>query len=295
MENEERVSERKPQRVAVNGIEIAYDDFGGAVPGVRPLVLLHGLTGHRADWDARRAELVELVAPGRCLAPDLRGHGDSSNTGEASSYRFERLVDDLRGFLDELSIERCDLLGHSFGGMVALRFTLAHPERVASLIAMDTAPAAPPGYSRRLFERGGAYAQEHGMPALQARAEAAAKSGKRPPAPADRHLERWIDRYWPHHKLRYCAMDPLAYQELGCEMVDQLGVEDRLGEIGCPTLVLVGADDSDFLPGADALEAGIAGARRVTIANAGHHPHQENPEAWELALQDHLARVRTPS
>lgn len=282
--------DQEPRRVTANEIEIAYDDFGVAAADERPLVLLHGLTGHRTDWDARRAELAQL---GRCLAPDFRGHGDSSNTGEARSYRFEQLVDDLRVLLDALSIDRCDLLGHSVGGMIALRFSLAYPDRVASLIAMNTAPFAPTGYGRRLFEAAGAYACEHGMPALQARAEEAARSGKRAVSPADRHLERWADHYWPHHRRRYCAMDPLAYRELGCEMVDQTDVSDRLGEIACPTLVLVGADDADFLPGADALEAGIAGARRVTIGNAGHHPHQENPEAWTRALRDHVSRVRT--
>ena len=279
--------DQNPQRVAVNGIEIAYDDLGSAAPGARPLVLLHGLTGHRADWDARRADLAEL---GRCLAPDLRGHGDSSNTGKASSYCFRQLVDDLHGFLDALSIDRCDLLGHSVGGMIALRFTLSYPDRVASLVAMNTAPFAPSGYSRRLFEAGGAYALEHGMAALQARAETAAKSGKRPPSPADQYVERWADRYWPHHRRRFAAMDALAYQKLGCEMVDQLGVKDRLGEIACPTLILVGADDTHFLPGASALEEGIAGAQRVTIDDAGHHPHEENPDAWLQALRDHLGR-----
>ena len=288
------MTDPNPQSIAVNGIEIAYDEiaydeFGGAESGARPLVLVHGLTGHRADWHERRRDLAGL---GRSLAMDLRGHGDSTNTGDATGYCFQQLTEDLLEFLDALSIDRCDLLGHSVGGMVALRFTLAYPERVASLVAMNTAPFGPTGYSRKLFETSGAYAREHGMPALQARVEEVAKSGKRPPSPADRHLESWADVYWPHHRRRYCAMDPLAYQELGCEMVDQPGVKDRLGEIVCPTLVLVGSDDSSFLPGADALEAGIPGALRVTIENAGHHPHQENPEAWTRALGDHLARVR---
>ena len=78
------------RRASVNQIEIAYDDFGGVADENRPLVLVHGLTGHRADWDARQAELSSL---GRCIAPDLRGHGDSTNTGDAGSYRFAQLVE----------------------------------------------------------------------------------------------------------------------------------------------------------------------------------------------------------
>lgn len=283
------MTDRRPRRARVNQIEIAYDEFGSASDGGRPLVLVHGLTGHRADWQARQGELARL---GRCIAPDLRGHGDSTNTGDAGSYRFAQLVDDLRALLDHLEVDRCDLLGHSVGGMVALRFALEQPDRVASLVAMDTAPFAPVGYSARLFEAGGAYAREHGMPALQQRAEEVAKSGKRPASPSDRHIERWADRYWPHHRRRFSAMDPLAYQELGYEMVGQQGVAERLAEIRCPALVMVGSDDTDFLPGADALEAGIPGARRVTIPEAGHHPHQENPEEWLRVLREHLARAR---
>ena len=72
-------------------------------------------------------------------------------------------------------------------------------------------------------------------------------------------------------------------------MVEQEPVTPRLGELRCPTTVLVGADDEEFLAGADALAAGIGHARRVTLPDAGHHPHRENPAAWLEAIADHLA------
>ena len=75
----------------------------------------------------------------RVLAPDQRGHGESSNFGHADAYSFDILVEDLAGFLDALDVQRCHLLGHSMGGMVAMRFALRYPERLTSLILMDTA------------------------------------------------------------------------------------------------------------------------------------------------------------
>src|SRR6478735_8260574 len=130
---------------SINGAELVYEDVG---EGTRPFVLVHGLTGFRDDFRERMAALAEL---GRTIIYDHRGHGDSTNTGDPTSYSFAQLVDDLAGLLDALGVPTCDLLGHSMGGMIALRFVLAHPERVASLVLMDTAARAPDRVLRAPF------------------------------------------------------------------------------------------------------------------------------------------------
>lgn len=274
--------------VRVGNIDIAYDEFGSAGPNGRPLILVHGLTGHRSDWSHQHEFLAQL---GWNLAPDLRGHGDSSRPGDPASYNFPQLVADLRGFLDGLGVERCDLLGHSVGGMVALRFVLAHPDRAASLVAMNTAPEAPRGYARWIFERGGELGRAEGMAELQRRIEAVTRRAE--PSASDEHYAQWPVDYWEHHRMRYLAMDPNAYEHLAYAMLDQEPVTSRLGEIGCPTLVVVGGDDVEYLPGADLIAAGVGDATRVTIPRAGHHPHQENSEAWRRAIAAHLEQVRS--
>jgi len=276
--------------VEVGEIEIAYDDFGEGAPADRPLVLVHGLTGHRRDWEQ---QWDFLGSRGRNLAPDLRGHGDSTNTGDPASYSFDQLVKDLLGFLDAVGVERCDLLGHSVGGMVALRFALDFPRRVASFVAMDTTPQAPEGYERWVFERGGELGREHGMVELQRKIEAVTRQAEAPVS--ESHLGQWPVDYWEHHRMRYSTLDPDAYEYLALAMVDQESLAPRLGEIRCPTLVMVGADDTTFLDGADLLETGIPGAHRVTVPRAGHQPHQENSEAWQRAIASHLERVRDGS
>jgi pimeloyl-ACP methyl ester carboxylesterase len=268
-----------------NAVELAWLEVDG--PG-RAFVLLHGLTGHRDDF---RNVLPALGDDNdvRWIAPDLRGHGDFTRTGREESFTLPGLVQDLVALTDALAIERFDLLGHSFGGMVALRFALAHPERVASLVLMSTAPFAPEGYDRVLFEKAGAIARARGMAFLQARVEQAGRADPAP-GPADRQARQRGEAYWLHQRRRYAAMDPVAYGALGLAMVEQEPVVDRLGDIRCPTTILVGDDDLEFLPGADALEAGIAHAHRVTLRDAGHHPHEENTPDWLAAMRAHLDR-----
>ena len=267
-----------------DGVELTCYEIEGEG---HPFVLLHGLTGHRDDF---RTVLPELGRGNvvRWLVPDLRGHGDFSHTGRESSFTFEQLVADLSALLDALGIDQCDVLGHSFGGMVTLRFALAHPKRVTSLVLMSTAARSPERYDAALFENAGAVARERGMAFLQTLVEKASRQDPNP-GPADLQTQKWADRYWPHQVRRYGAMDPVAYGALGLTMVQQHPLSEDLVGIGCPTTVLVGEDDPGFLPGAEELARAIPGARQVTIPDAGHHPQMENSDVWIETIRAHLA------
>ena len=274
-------------RIQVGAIEIEYEEHGD---GGRPFVLVHGFTGSRDDW---REVLPRLAARGRTVAPDLRGHGGSSNPGESAAYSLDHLVGDVAGFLDALGMEHIDLLGHSMGGMVALRLALDQPGRVASLLLMDTAAEPIAEGARRFFEVSGKIAREQGMEALHQMARSAAERDPNRPASVRRYVERTgADRFWARIRAKQLSMDPEAFATLGPMLADHHGVADRLGEIRCPTTVLVGEDDRAFLKPAEVLARGIPGARHVVIEGAAHSPQLENPEAWLAAVQGHLERVR---
>ncbi len=274
-------------RFELGEVTLVYQDSGGAG---RPFVLVHGYTGNRHDFADHYDDLAAL---GRTISYDHRGHGDSTNTADAASYSFARLCDDLDSFLDHLGAAEIDLLGHSMGGMVALRYVLARPQRVASLILMDTSARMPDGFQKAVFEMGAAVARAEGMATLARTArEIAEKDPNRPEA--SRAFQRRIgdDAYWKRHFDRMTAMDAEAFYAFGVELADQEPVSERLGEIACPTTILVGDQDLPFLRPAEELEIGIPGARRVVLEGAAHSPQLETPEAWFAAVRDHLERVR---
>lgn len=275
-----------PRRLTINGAELTYEDVGR---GERPFVLVHGFTGFRDDF---RDHLSVLAGLGRTIIYDHRGHGDSSHTGEAASYSFAQLVDDLRALLDALGVTRCDLLGHSMGGMIALRFALDDPQRLASLVLMDTAARAPDHMPRAPLAAAGAIARSDGMATLAGLLRG--RAGDDPSRPeAERRLERELgEAFWERRRRRLTAMDPEAFAALALELVDRPPLTARLREITRPTLVMVGDQDSGFLAPARELAEGIPGARLVTISGAAHSPQLENPSAWIGAVREHLRRVR---
>ncbi len=273
--------------VEINGVEIAYADSGG---DGRPLVLVHGFTGTRNDFDDHFARLGEI---GRTIAYDHRGHGESTNTGDPATYNFIQLADDLGVFLDTLGVASCDLLGHSMGGMVALRFVLRHPQRVASLILMDTSSRAPDGFAKAVFTAGGEVARRDGMETLAEVAKAMSSNDPNRTAATKAYQERIGDEaYWQRHRRRMTAMDAEAFASLGVELCDQEPVSDRLDEVRCPTTIIVGEQDAPFRKVSEEMSSAIAGSHLVVIEDAAHSPQLENPQQWFAAVEQHLQRAR---
>lgn len=116
-------------KALVNGINLHYLQKGQG----QDVVLIHGITGSLAMW---YTNVVPALAENyRVTSYDLRGHGysDLTPTGYTSAHQ----ASDLYGLLEYLDIERTYLVGHSFGGVLALHFAVLYPERVAGIVILD--------------------------------------------------------------------------------------------------------------------------------------------------------------
>lgn len=255
--------------VDLGDVELRVDQWGSG----QPLVLLHGYTGSGMDF----VDVApRLALDRRVLAITQRGHGESSNAADPASYRFSQLEEDLARTLDKIGLESVDLLGHSMGGVVAMRFVLANPQRVRSLILMDTAAApASPG-DTALLDALGELAVEEGMAALWDRIGEMWSHG----APAD--ITKVRDKV--------VSIDPYAFRDLGRELSRYPSMLGPLGRVTCPTTVIVGENDAQLRASAEDLASAIPHASLVVIAGGGHSPHADRPDAWVTAVLDHLSR-----
>ena len=259
--------------VDLGEVQLHVEDRGSGEPA---LLLVHGYTGSSLDWvDSHDV----LAADRRVVAYDHRGHGRSSHP---STYAIDLLVDDLLGVLDALGLDRVDLLGHSMGGVVAMRTVLDHPDRVRSLILMDTfsepiidlSSTLPP-----IVELGRA----QGMPAVLDLGRDMIRMSL---TGDDARVAELFERI----ETKYAGLDVEAFNAFGAELGSYPSMTDRLGEITCPTTVFVGSED--FLrPAADPLAAGIDGAELVVFDGCGHSPQEDDPAAWQAAVLAHLTRA----
>ncbi len=115
--------------VTINGLSFHYRDWGGAG---QPIVLLHGLASTCHIWD-----LVAPILAEECsvVALDQRGHGDSAKPDHG--YDFATVSNDLRGLIKARDIRRPIVVGHSWGGDVALEFAVANPGAAKGLCFVD--------------------------------------------------------------------------------------------------------------------------------------------------------------
>jgi pimeloyl-ACP methyl ester carboxylesterase len=274
--------------VRVHGIDVAVEEHG---EGARPLVLVHGFTGFRQDF----APAIDPLLPtaGRIITLDLRGHGASTNTGEEAHYTLDALAADVAATLAALGIEHCDLLGHSMGGMLAQRVALAAPERVASLVLLSTSAEPLAWINEDMLALAARIGREQGMARVAEIQRAMAPTDASRSEP-DRRLEReWgAERFWAWRSARVAAMDPAAYPALGRAMKYAIDFRAQLAGIACPTSVVVGALDAEFVAPSARIAEAIRGAHHVVLSEAAHQPQLEAPDAFLAALRGHLARVR---
>ncbi len=257
--------------VANGAITIAGDRGGDG----EPLVLVHGFTGSRLDW----VDVIDDLRVGSDVVRyDNRGHGESTKTGDEASYTIDALTSDLLAVVDELGIDRFHLLGHSLGGIVSMRFAIAHADRLRSLVLMDTAGAAIIDENAAvMFEAGIEMVRANGLTSLYDLAAPSFGEGPR------------ADELRARVRTKFTQMDPAAFVALGHALLSYDSMLDELSTLDLPTTVIVGENDIGIRMGCETLAETTQGARLVVIDGAGHSPQEDDPPAWLAAVRAHLA------
>lgn len=258
--------------VETPSLKIHYRTAG---TGDTPIVFLHGNYASSRWWEP----VLESLPDGyRAYAPDLRGCGsrEDHTTRRGMWTRklsIQDLADDLSDFLNGLRIEHAVILGHSFGGLVAVTFAIQHPEKVSALVLVDTGPAkgitlgslTTPLLLPLEIKNRGMFRQallRAGIP----------KSGAYSKALVDDALS---------------APRGLYYKFSRAAAAWKAG--EGLKRISAPTLLIWGEED-DVMPSRHAKEYSkhIPDTQLVIIPNAGHSPHFDQPKAFAETLYSFL-------
>jgi proline iminopeptidase len=245
-----------------------------------PMLLMHGGPG------ADHFSLLPFIRYPMGLTLvfyDHRCNGRSIGAAQ-STMTWENLTADAEALRRRLGFDRWAVLGHSFGGHVALEYALRYPEHLSHLILLDTG-----GDSAWSTINGPRVLARRGYNPQTVRLARRFFNGQITPPEMSRALLRFGGAYYHHPSLWHVMMQmlrgewrtkmrPEALIFAGANLIPGWSVMERLHEITAPTLVIAGRDDFLFPPEHQLqLAQGIPGARRHIVEQAGHNAHEEQP------------------
>jgi pimeloyl-ACP methyl ester carboxylesterase len=278
--------ERVSGTARVNGADLLYEVAGAG----DPIVLVHAGVADSRMWDE---QFEPLACDHLVLRYDLRGFGGSSLPGGPFSY-----AADLRALLDHLDIPRAAVVGASFGGQVALEFALQRPDKVTSLVLVDSAI------------QGWEWSEE--VERFGAAEDDALEAGRIEEA-VELNLEMWVEGPGREasevdagfrERVRTMQRDAFVKQLHAEAQSPPPGSPDwldppaisRLADIRARTLVLVGDQDvADFIRISERLTADIDTATGAVIEGAAHLPSLEKPGVFLEIVRNFLSDAKGES
>jgi proline iminopeptidase len=245
--------------------------------GPENIIVIHGGPGLPHNY------LLPALAPLGQYATvwlyDARGHGLSQQNPPDETYTMQQLVDDIGSFVEAAGIRNYTLLGHSFGGMVALQHATRNPDGLGRLILCDTAPSV--GFASEF---------EQNLKRLMPKDDfdKYEKVRNDESIPPDERLRRALRLvypfYWYNSPKDYFLDQDIATMNLNATAADQIwasdgmayDVRDKLNEIEVPTLVLVGRYDVVMsVDQAKEIADKLPNAKLVVFEHSGVYPFYE--------------------
>jgi proline iminopeptidase len=272
-------------RVAVEGGQVAYRVYGA---GSRALLCLHGGPGCPSSSLDSLADLASDDL--RVVLYDQLGCGASEAPDDPSLWTLERFVREVEQVRSALDLGRIDLLGHSFGGVLAQEWALAHPDELRTLTLASTfcSIAQVRDELRRLAA---SLPDGRGEPLLAG-----------PDAPGNAEAHREFSRLHlcripypePVREAIGSFAEPIYAQLWGTDSFRIEGslrdwdVCDAIGEIRAPTLITVGRYDEVTPACAEEIRARIVGSELVEFPSSAHLAHWEERSAFMACMRGFL-------
>jgi pimeloyl-ACP methyl ester carboxylesterase len=247
-------------------------------------VLAYGIGGNADLWDVN---VRALAARHRLVLWEPRGHARSDSPEDPARYSFARFTLDLKAVLDHLRLRTAHVGGLSLGAGIATRFALAFPARVRSLLVTNSSSAAglPLSVDNIVMRaRSIEVTLTQGMDAM---AEFAMASN--PNVAARLALDPSSkDEFYAYYR----RLTPVGYANALRALLAMDHITERLSQIRVPVL-LIGGDRDPSLGPMKVMHAKIRGSTLIVLSPASHFANRDQPEAWNRAALEFLARCDT--
>jgi pimeloyl-ACP methyl ester carboxylesterase len=271
----------KSHTLDVNGLSLHYLDWANG--GASPIVCVHGYTSSAQAFNALARRFLDRY---HLVALDVRGHGESG-WSRSGAYEYSDQVADLAAVVDKLGLSRFALIGTSMGGIIAMAYAGARPDRLTRLVINDIGPEVETG-SQRITPMVGSRPDEFATldDAMAYRRQMSPILAGR--SPEDQHelalgvLKQRPDGRW------VWKMDPEYIRQRRIGAPQRPALWPALQRVTCPTLVVWGTD-SDVLSEAQArrMVQTLPKGELVTVPGVGHAPTLVEP-AVAAALERFL-------
>jgi len=286
--------------VDASGVLIYYKVIGSG----DPLVVVHG--GPGASHDYFLPYLLPLARTNRLIFIDERGSGRSQKLEDPSGYTVDNMVEDLENVRVALALGKINLLGHSYGGVLAQAYALKYQENLSHLVLCSTF------HSTRQLNEVFQTMLANMTPELRGRIEKMEKAGlfgKGKDFEKNRYTEdymvaAWGEGYFPYLYGRHPDpnFDPAGMGSMSWDLYRTMwgssgefvvdgnltAVEyaDRLGSIHVPTLITVGDHDQVDPSISRDMQARIPGSTLVVLPQSGHMTFADQPTLFVNAVDD---------
>jgi proline-specific peptidase len=269
--------------------------------GKVPLICLHGGPGATHDY-LKPLEAISLTGR-RVVLYDQLGWGNSDHVHTPSMWTVELFVDELAGIIRTLGLEHVHVLGHSWGGMLAMDYALTQPSQLASLVLADTTASAPqwameaPFLISQLPDETQQAIRKHEAAGTTDSDEYKEAMKEYSRHYAGGHIDpkpEWVKEAFTKledNEIYLTMWGPSEFCVTGT--LKEWDITSRLGEIRVPTLVLCGRDDEATPALAETIQQGIPGSELVIFEHSAHFPHIEETDLYLLVVGEFLNRVES--
>jgi len=261
-----------------------------------PLIIIHGGPGLSHDYLA--PQLIDLLAKDYQLVfYDQRASGRSSGVDDTTRLTISQFANDLEMLRQQLEINRLNLLGHSFGGLLAMYYAISYPDNVNKLLLIDTAPASWelnfPYFWKTISDRQTENDKQE-LTNLKSKNDFGTN-----PELMDRYFKIYfkpffkdssfsqqlsfgIDENWIS---KFNVTNGKVWNNLG-----HYDIHNKLKNINAPTLIMHGDFSVLSVDGAKAIERMIRNSKLVILKDVGHFPYMEDPKAFTKTVRTFLRK-----